>query len=301
MRGVYFLSDDRIINLTTAFLNSFRRYNPSIPLCLVPFNANIPKLSRLQEKYNFTIFSDNDKLSLCDRISERFHGHVVGAYRKLAMWEGEFDEFIYIDADSIVLENVGFAFQYLSSYDFVTGHSNIPGIVQFVWKDSIRGTGKLTEDQIGFSANTGLIVSKKKALNLEIVKTRVEAAVELAPHMVLFCMEQPFLNYLIVTSGRSFTSLLVLKKTGAAPHIPLDVWAGTKGGSVRGGKIFFKYSKPSPLMVQWSGEWQPRSFDQFLFRILRFLRIKRKDDQPIPRYFMPYGKLWRYYRHLHDL
>lgn len=209
------------------------------------------------------------------------------------MWEGEFDEFIYIDTDSVVLDNVDFAFEYLSSYDFVAGHSNIDSTIQWVWKDSIYTTRKLTDEQIKYAANTGLLVSRKSALDIRTAEKKSAEGVELAPHMELYCMEQPFLNYLIVTSGRPYSSILTLTRDVA------DVWAGTKGGQIKDGKIFFKNRfRPGPVFLEWSGEWQPRRFDRYLYRLLRLLRIKSEDEEPIPRFFMPYRILWKHYRYL---
>ena len=40
-RGVYFLANDQCVELTIAFLNSFRFWNPSISLCFVPFDDRV--------------------------------------------------------------------------------------------------------------------------------------------------------------------------------------------------------------------------------------------------------------------
>ena len=199
-RGVYFLASDGTAELARAFLNSFRKYNPDIPLCLIPFNEEFRKLENLQDQFNFSIFSDRQMIESCDEISRRFHGHVRGEYRKFCIWEGAFEEFVYIDVDTVIL----------SDYDFVTAHSNMPEISAMVWRPSIRDAGKLSSGQIEFAANTGFVTSKLGALSMEEIKGKTEEALQLAEHMELFCKEQPLLNYLIVTSGKKYTSLFVL-------------------------------------------------------------------------------------------
>jgi len=77
--GVYFVSNDRAIEMTIAFLNSFRKYNPGISLCLIPFEDNYFQLERLKDKYKFSIFSEQELLSMCDDISRQFHGRTMGA------------------------------------------------------------------------------------------------------------------------------------------------------------------------------------------------------------------------------
>ena len=108
-RGVYFLANDGILDMAIAFLNSFRTYNPSTALCLIPYADDVEQFTSLHQQYNFTVWSDVDKLRWCDDISWSFHGCVVGQYRKLAMWEGPFDRFVYIDCDTVVLHNIDFA------------------------------------------------------------------------------------------------------------------------------------------------------------------------------------------------
>lgn len=298
-RGVYFLANDGVIDLAIAFLNSFRKHNPDIPLCLIPFNMDFEQLRELRHKYRFSIYSNGEILARCDEISVRFHKQVLGHYRKLAIWEGDFDQFIYIDVDTVVLRNIEFAFPFLSRFDFVTSHSNTPDIVKWVWKPSIYSAGRLTEEQIAFSANTGFIMSKKRALTLETVTPKLADALSLASHMVLFCKEQPLLNYLIVTSDKKYTSLLNLSLLWRSSDILLEAWAGLKGGIIKDGQVLLPNGTSPPLfLIHWAGKYQPRFLDKLIFFILRKLRIRGKNDRLVVRFFMPYRKLWEYYRFL---
>lgn len=270
-RGVYFLANDRVINLAIAFLNSFRSRNPTFPLCLIPFNDRVDCLLRLQAHFVFSVWRDQSMLRCCDQISTQFHNRVAGLYRKLAIWGGDYDEFLYIDCDTVVLENVEFAFPFLSDFGFVTSHSNLPHLRKLVWKDSIYSTGKLDNNQIDFAANTGFIASKKGCLTNEYVVARTQDARELLPHMALVCGEQPFLNYLIVTSGLPYTSLLSIRRAKGF-DIPLERWAGDPLGPINRGRV-------SPcdgrvLLVHWAGLSHLAGHET-----------------------MPHKKLWNFYRY----
>lgn len=293
--GVYFLANDRVLELAIAFLNSFRRYNPDIPLCWVPFNSDNERVLRLQTQYDFSILDKPDQLTTCDKISTRFHGQVLGEYRKLAMWEGDFERFLYIDVDTVVLANIDFVFQYLDDYEFVTSHSNLPHIEKFVWKGSIYTAGALEPDQIAFAANTGFVASRRRVLTLQQVGRQLEEALAIARHMQLEFKDQALLNYLIVTSGLRYTSLLVLcQSKGVHPEDKLELWAGSRGRRVRKGQVI-----PPALLVHWAGEWQPRWIDYVVHNALRALGLVRANDRPLRIFFLPYDRLWRYYRHLH--
>ncbi len=291
-RGVYFLANDKVFDLTMAFLNSFRKYNPDISLCLIPYNSDAAKIIALKEKYKFEIFRNNELLEECDNISEAFHGNINGSYRKLVMWEGIYENFIYIDIDTVVLENVSFAFTFLEDYDILTSHSNIPALQKFVWKKSVVNSRLLTRSQVQYSANTGFIVSKHGAIPFsEIRTTKLENGLELKPHMVLMCQEQPFLNYCIVTSNKHYSSLMVLGNS--IPGIMTEKWGGHPGGNVTNGKIWFPQDHRDVFLVHWAGVWRPQKIDLIIYNMLRVFGYSR----PTINTRMPYKKLWLYYRH----
>lgn len=274
LRGAYFLANDAILEQATGFLNSFRAYNPTIPLCLVPFADDHARVGGLANRYDFRMWRDEDALRRCDAISRQFHdGDTMGQYRKLAMWAGPFEEFVYIDSDTIVLDSVDFVFEYLSLYDFVTSHSDIPRIRHWVWRDSIYQTGALRREQIEYAANTGFVVSRVGLLDLEAVWRNLAEPLSLAPHMELLCREQPLLNYLIVTSGRPYSSLWTIAADRGDRDIPQEQWAGHEIGRVEGGRLI-----PSQvnrvLLVHWAGEWQ---------------RVRAEGGT------LPYYDLWRHY------
>ena len=273
-RGVYFLANNKVFEQVVAFLRSFRTHNPDIPLCLIPFDSDFDRIAELKATYSFSIFDDANLLASCDAISEKFHGFVLGTYRKLVAWEGIFDDFIYIDVDTVVIESVDFAFEHLKHGDYIASHSNLENIRCWVWKDSVYATNLLTPPQIEYSANTGFFVSRRGLLPMKHCLAKVNGALELKDSMELDCMEQPFLNYLIVTSGYSHTSLLQLLMIGIAPTVSLEWWAGTPDGHVDGGKLYDPRGA-SVFLVHWAGFW------------------KKSGGSSIG---LPYKELWDFYR-----
>jgi hypothetical protein len=280
-RGVYFLANDRIYEQAVAFLNSFRLHNPTIPLCLVPFAADSGRVRALAARYHFSVLGDCAVLDACDRIGAAFHnGDIAGQYRKLAMWCGPYDEFLYIDSDTVVLEPVDFVFDHLDGYGFLTSHSDMPHIRQWVWHESIYASGALTREQIDFAANTGFVASRRGLLDPREVERGLAAPLALRPHMQLLCSEQPLLNYLIVTSGHAYSSLFVDARSSGDTTIPLERWAGDDLGPVVSGRLPAPPAAPNPvLLVHWAGFWQ-----------------SVRDTGGV----VPYHDLWRHYRYLAD-
>jgi hypothetical protein len=134
-------------------------------------------------------------------------------------------------------------------------------------------TGTLTEAQISYAASTGFLASRRECLPAAHIAERLPAARRLAPHMELLCFEQPLLNYLIVTSGRSYTSLSAIAGTTGTGDVPAERWAGDPSLEVRNGRVV---NPASPtLLVHWAGEWA---------------RAAGEGRS------VPYIDLWRYYR-----
>ncbi|MER7275138.1 hypothetical protein ABT369_11815 [Dactylosporangium sp. NPDC000244] len=276
-RGVYFLANDTVLEQAIAFLSSFRRFNPTIPLCLVPFADNVEQVAALASRFSFDVWQRPELLRECDDISKLFHGEVAGQYRKLAMWSGEFDEFVYIDCDTVVLHSIDLVFPHLAKFDFVVSNSNVPDARRWVWRDSIMRARALSPRQISYAANTGFVGSKKGLLDLDTVRAKLDRALALAPHMELLCREQPLLNYLIVTSGRPHTSLLAMMAVSGDMSIPLERWGGGDIGVVRDGQVVTPEGGSPTLLVHWAGEFQ---------------KVREHGGR------IPHHELWSYYRDL---
>jgi hypothetical protein len=275
-RTIYFLANDTMYEFVIAFLNSLRAYNPATPLCFIPYDEDVHRVRALEREYRFTTWSDAAVLARCDRISEQFHGTVVGQYRKLAMWEGSHEQFLYIDTDTVVLTNLDFVFGLLDAVAFLTSHSNLPDLRQWVWKPTMEQSGALTEAQIAFSANTGFIASHRGLLRFDVIQDRLKAALALAPHMELLCTEQPLLNYLFVTSDLRYDSLLMISARTSQPRIPRERWGGSQHMEIRHGRVTYPWYPPT-LLVHWAGLWR---------------RLAEGS--------LPYADLWRFYRDLRE-
>jgi hypothetical protein len=299
--GVYFLCNDGLIEMAIAFLNAFRLYNPNLPLCLIPYrDDDITQLRDLAGVYDYSIFPYKDVLAACDRIGHRIKPYDY-RFRKLAIWEGEFDNFIYIDVDNIVLGDVFPLFQLLQAYQFVVCDSNEAGNIQWVWKDSLPLREKIGAAQVEFAANTSFILSRKGALSLAVVESRSDAIDYLVPHMQLACGEQPLLNYLIVSSGQKASSLSVLHRSGA--NVGIGYWAGMASNPEMAAQVYpdgtlqLHGTSEHVMFIHWSGLWQARTIDKFVYGFLRLCGAGR-GRMRATRLWFPYKRLWLYYRNL---
>ncbi len=299
--GVYFLCNDGLIEMAIAFLNAFRLYNPNLPLCLIPYrDDDITQLRDLARVYDYSIFPYPDVLVACDRIGHRIKPYDY-RFRKLAIWEGDFDNFIYLDVDNIVLDDVLPLFQLLQAYQFVVCDSNVAGNIQWVWKDSLPLREKIGAAQVEFAANTSFILSRKGALSLAVIESRSDAIDDLVPYMQLACGEQPLLNYLIASSGQKASSLSALHKSGA--NVGIGYWAGMASNPEMAAQVYpegtlkLQGTSDRVMFIHWSGLWQARTIDKFIYGLLRLCGLGRSGIRAT-RLWFPYKRLWLYYRNL---
>jgi len=264
MNGAYFIANERVRDLAVAFLNSFRTFEPELPLCLIPYDSQFEGLLSLSAEYGFSLWSDAALLERCDDISRTFHSNTLGQYRKLAMWEGQYDNFAYIDVDTVLLSSLDQVFPLLAVDDVITGVSNIDCIRRFVWLDS--STAFIPEVDTQYSANTGFIASKRGVLTVERAEMKAMNATIVRGHMALNYAEQPFLNYLIVTSGIKYTSLSQLRRRPSGRFLPKQLWAGSHAADL----LLYE---TAPLLIHWAGKWQTGDhFKNLIWRHFRGLR-----------------------------
>lgn len=231
-----------------------------MPLCLIPFDNNIARLETLADAYQFAIFHDEDILARCDRISKRFHGTVRGYYRKLAAWHGSFERFIYIDTDTVATRRLGWIFGLLDRYPLLFADGPSPSNRKNVWNDGVYNSGKLTLEQIGFSANAGFFASCANVFNIETIEAAARESGDLIAYMDLNSSDQPFLNYLAVTSNLPYTSLRTLRWKHGFDNAHIAWWGGSAGGICVRGRFFVLRNTAdivgldvSVFLVHWAG------------------------------------------------
>ena len=218
------------------------------------------------------MLDDTELLEWCDGISKHFYDGARGQFRKLACWFGPFEEFIYVDCDTVVLRDLMFSFELLQGHDFLTSHSDMPQIRKWVWRDSIFEQSLLSGRQVSFAASTGYIVSRRDNLSREQVELSVIYGVQMKEHMEPTTAEQPFLNLVIVMSGGSYSSISRCHRTLRLRDSPREQWGGFPELDNEDGVITAATDRPI-FLVHWAGKWQSGIHQQ--------------------------SKLWRFYRYTH--
>jgi len=264
------------LDMTVAFLNSFRHFNPLIPLCLVPYNdVDIQKLRRLASVYNFQECLDQKLFETIDRATDEIMGDDKPRhdYRKLAIWSGPFEEFLFIEVDTVVLDNIDFAWPLLEFTDVATAAS--------MTGNNQRGSVTadiVSPEQTDSVGETGVILSSKRFATAEALLNRT--IVEAKQNKKNFKMDRhghQLLNYVLVMSGKRYNSFSRMVEVSRKDVPKLEAAADNGSVSVTDDhRVRWKDTERSNLgifLLHWAG-WRKRSSQ------------------------MPFYELWKYW---HDL
>lgn len=273
-RGVYIVANDKVCENAIALLNSIRLHNAEIPVYLIPFNDDYQKVAtQLQQSPGVKIYPDlaflNQFTEKIGTIFDRDFLALPNKMRKLVAWFGPLDEFLYIDTDIIVFEDVANSLNYLDDCGFICCdyHHRSEGLKN-VFAPDIRERGIFTEEQLGDVFNSGFWGSKKSAITQARM---VELLQECAQHREYFdfssgVTDQPILNYLIL---KQIPQRCNLVKT---PEGSPGSWAGSKHFRDRN---WILYDQEKPLKyLHWAG-----------------IAIRPGS---------PYWSLWEHYRYLNE-
>jgi hypothetical protein len=194
-RGVYTLANDTVIEWFEAFIRSFRKHNPVLPLTVIPFNREMGRVEALQDQFHFEIMDDArcigyDELADKVKVSKR----QAGCFRKFACFSGKYREFLFLDSDIVTLVPLDSMFETFSK--------SPDGFVYFDTAMDMCYKGKLAADMVSQynspAYNSGIFFSRRELIARSEIFAAAEKAAAVCDDFV-DTAEQPFINYVTDT------------------------------------------------------------------------------------------------------
>lgn len=286
--GAYCLANDEALEWFQAFIRSFRKFNPTLPLTVIPYNSSIQKLSALQDEFSFSVM-DEAKAAHFDHVAHRVAGQNIPGrtFRKLACFLGNYENFLFLDSDIVVTmayEKLMQAFDRFA-YDLVYFDTDM-----MVFKPDFARKMMALYDQFGF--NSGALLIRKAAIDEAKIMAAVASGEAIRDHFGCWG-EQPFLNYLFQVSGCRTTHVnrlapeLTFKTKAWMPFrydpsreyfldlelgiFPLIHWAGDEYPTMVRPEVFLRFRT-----FGMSAEERSRYFREFYYR-----RFRRKLKQTL--------------------
>lgn len=221
MDGICTLGNDRVYDQIVALINSIEAFAPGMPVCIYPYDDQIEQLHELTQTCpQVTLYDDTTSIQRWDAWVEQIWAthptarqqwdaigsagiHRRGTHRRFCAFDGPFDRFIYMDADTLLLSDPAPVFNALNEYDWVTydfQHKDLSHVydVDSGWIEKLFSAEQLQRQAFcsGFYASRrGLFNPEQSQEILDWLKAG-EAAVlyPMAP-------DQTILNYLVMRRG----------------------------------------------------------------------------------------------------
>jgi hypothetical protein len=135
-RGIYTLANDVVYDQLVALLNSIEsNVSSDLPICIIPYDDRLDKVKQeLKNRPNVTLFENQESIERWENFADEvwsahsrandpkmtrprwYKGHLQ---RKFVAFDGEFDEFVFYEADNLAMKPVEGVFNKLQEYDFV--------------------------------------------------------------------------------------------------------------------------------------------------------------------------------------
>ncbi|HBB35275.1 MAG TPA: methionine synthase [Cyanobacteria bacterium UBA8803] len=136
MKGIYTLANDAVYDQLIAFVNSVNmNIGENMSICIIPYNDKMDKIKEaIKDRPNVSIFNDLEALEEWDRFCfkcwaahpkdkasrwSRPRWYKTHNSRELVAFDGEFEEFVFFDADTLVMKPLDDVFEKLEQYDLV--------------------------------------------------------------------------------------------------------------------------------------------------------------------------------------
>ena len=137
MDGICTLGNDRVYDQIIALLNSIEVMMGDIPVCIYPYDDNTDRLAKeVAQRPNVRLYDNNESIAKWDRFVRRVWDthpfakqkweaagstgyHRVGTHRRYGAFDAPFDRFLYMDADTLLMNSVADIFNLLEKHDCI--------------------------------------------------------------------------------------------------------------------------------------------------------------------------------------
>ncbi|HIK32233.1 MAG TPA: sugar transferase [Oscillatoriales cyanobacterium M59_W2019_021] len=222
MDGICTLANDAVYDQFVALLNSIEAVQGrDIPVCVYPYNDRVDKIAaEIERRSNVQLYDNLESMQRWDeffkavwdahptahqrRLEKGFVPYYrFGHQRYFCAFDGPFDRFLYLDADTLLMNRVEPIFEKLDRHDIV--------VYDYQYKDPGHvydlSSPKLTElfsvEQIRSSIFcSGLFASKKRLYSLEQMDWLLSRLRDgEAEVLYIWASDQPILNYMAMRSN----------------------------------------------------------------------------------------------------
>ncbi|MBW4556163.1 MAG: sugar transferase [Trichormus sp. ATA11-4-KO1] len=224
MDGICTLANDRVYDQLVALLNSIEAiYGQDMPVCIYPYDDNTAQIAaEIAHRPNVQIYDNQESMQQWDEFvcniwdvhptaqahwsklgSNKYHR--VGTHRRYGAFDGPFDRFVYMDADTLLMSSLTEVFRQLNHHDWVVYDFQYTDLSHVYNASSPKLTEIFSAEQLqteifcsGFyGSKKGIFNAQSRELLLDkLCQGEAEILYDMAP-------DQTILNYMVMRSGIS--------------------------------------------------------------------------------------------------
>ncbi len=219
MDGICTLANDRVYDQVVALLNSIEAIlGPEMPVCIYPYNDETEKIAaEIANRPNVQLYNDKDSMQRWDQFfrdvwdahptaqqywekigSTKYHR--FGTHRRFCAFDGPFDRFIYMDADTLLQGPVEAIFNRLNEKDWVVYDFQYTDLTHVYDVSSPKLLELFTPEQIQSKIFCSGFYGSKKGLFNQDKRDLLLSKLRDGEAEILYTMsaDQPILNYMVI-------------------------------------------------------------------------------------------------------
>lgn len=224
MDGICTLANDHVFDQVIALLNSIEAImGPEFPVCIYPYDEQTDRLAAaIADRPQVQLYQDQARIDYWDhQVQQLWDTHPtakarwallspepyyrMGTHRRLCAFDGPFERFVYMDADTLLLDDISPVLAKLEQFDWVVydfqhldvSHVYEPGSTQLA---AVFSSGRI-ENEIFCS---GFYATKRGIFREDQLQTLL-GYLQAGDAEMLYCMapDQTVLNYWVMRSNLS--------------------------------------------------------------------------------------------------
>jgi len=219
MNGICTLANDTVYDQLIALLNSIEVIlGSNIPVCIYPFDEHIEQIkAEIAKRPNVFIYEDSASVQRWDEFmeaaaSERLNRkkfRLYGAHRRFCAFDGPFAKFIYLDADTLVMNSLDAVFQQLEESDFVVYDFQFRDPTKVYNIQSPKLVKVFDQNRIDSEIFCSGFYGSKQGLFEQDTREWLVAQLQSGDAEILYAGagEQPLLNYMVMKTAMNSYNL----------------------------------------------------------------------------------------------
>lgn len=299
MDGICTLANDHVYEQVVALLNSIEAIlGAEFPVCIYPYDDNTTKIAaEIARRPNVQLYDDVDSIKEWDQFAQKAWdthptarqrwsqiGSVTyyrfGTHRRYCAFDGPFERFLYMDADTLLMAPVEFIFARLKNNDCVVYDFQYTDPTHVYELSSTRLAELFPCERIKTEIFCSGFYASKKDLFDEDRKTWLLSKLKEGDAEVLYpkAPDQTLLNYMIMRSNLSLYNLSL--------HLPAN--------EITGCSVTSRHFKEQNHILYDKGE---------RLTYIHYIGIKSKFFNNLcagENIDFPYRDLFLHYRYLHE-